>query len=79
MSEELLALIERARGVVMTTEDRLEQAVSFAYGNVALENPAVTRDSVRRASERLRSRAGSHAASEKRESRHEHAGEPAAR
>jgi hypothetical protein len=54
MSNELLALLERTKNVVMTDEERIEQASSFAFGNVSMENPEVTRDTVRRASERLR-------------------------
>lgn len=48
MSEELKALIERARRHRMTDDERREQLISFAYGNVALGNPAVTLESVRR-------------------------------
>jgi hypothetical protein len=40
---ELATLIENARGVRMSDADRAAQRLSFAYGNVALENPRVTR------------------------------------
>lgn len=39
-------LIEVARKHEMTPEERYEQRVSFAYGNVAIESPRVTREMV---------------------------------
>ncbi len=36
-------LIENARGHTMTPAEKEEQRRSFAYGNVAIENPNVTR------------------------------------
>jgi len=44
MTDELAALIERARRLPpMTAEEQEEQARSFAAGNVGFENPRVTR------------------------------------
>jgi hypothetical protein len=43
---ELLALLERARGYKMTPEEMREQRISFVYGNVAMENPTITREQV---------------------------------
>ena len=54
MDERLLDLIETARHVVMTAEERSAQRISFAYGNAHLENPRITRDDVRRAYEDLK-------------------------
>lgn len=39
-------LIERAKKITMTPEQVSEQRRSFAYGNTAFENPAITRDMV---------------------------------
>jgi hypothetical protein len=39
-------LIEAIRSHVMTPEDRRKHAISFAFGNVALHNPSVTREMV---------------------------------
>lgn len=43
---ELLALLERAKGYKMTAEERREQRISFVYGNVAFDNPTITREQV---------------------------------
>jgi len=43
LSPELHALIEEARKVALTPEMHEAQRRSFAYGNVALSNPLVTR------------------------------------
>ena len=37
----------------MTPEDWKRQRISFAYGNGALSNPEITRESVKRAAEAL--------------------------
>ena len=47
-------LIERARRVQMTPEQLEAQRRSFAFGNVALENPNVTREMVDRAADRIK-------------------------
>lgn len=47
MKEELDELLEWARDYSMTEEDKAEQAVSFAYGNCAIENHLITRELVR--------------------------------
>ena len=39
-------LIERAKKITMTPEQVSEQRRSFAYGNTAFENPAITREMV---------------------------------
>lgn len=46
MSPELERLIELARDYVMPPEEVEEQKRSFAYGQVAIENPDVTREMV---------------------------------
>lgn len=44
--DDLRSLIERARRVQMTPDEIERQRRSFAYGNVAIENPRVTREIV---------------------------------
>jgi hypothetical protein len=46
MPNELKQLMEKARAVKMTAEDRERQRRSFAYGNTAFENPLITREMV---------------------------------
>lgn len=43
MTKKLTALIERARTVKMTREQREQQRRSFAYGNTKIENDLITR------------------------------------
>lgn len=50
---DLQALIEAARHVEMTDDDREAQRRSFVYGNTRIENERITRDLVDRASEAL--------------------------
>ncbi len=54
MSDELLTLIEAARSVKMTVEQREEQRRSFAYGNSKIENDRITRETVDREAELLK-------------------------
>jgi len=46
----LETLIEDARSVVITDEELEAQRQSFAFGNMSLENPEVSRELVKRAS-----------------------------
>jgi len=59
MSEPALAeLIELARGYVMSPEEREQQIRSFAYGNVKLHNPAITREDIDCAADEIARKAG---------------------
>ena len=49
MSDELKALLERVRDYRMTPEERRDQEIGFAFGNVHYENDRVTREMVARA------------------------------
>ena len=49
MGNELKKLLEKAKKVEMSAEQREEQRRSFAYGNAAFENPRVTRAMVDKA------------------------------
>lgn len=47
-------LVEAVRRLPpMTEEERREQRISFAYGNVAFHNPAITREMVEQEVDRL--------------------------
>ncbi len=46
-------LLSSARGIVITSADRRAQMISFAYGNTHIENPAITREMVEVAFDRL--------------------------
>jgi len=39
-------LLEAAKNVVLTPEEKEQQRRSFAYGNVAIENPRITREMI---------------------------------
>jgi hypothetical protein len=45
----LTALLEAARNHEMTPEERREQRISFVYGNLAIDDPSVTKEHVREA------------------------------
>lgn len=51
-SPELQQLLAAARETEVTQSELLEQRVSFAFGN-ALNSDAITKESVRRSSERI--------------------------
>ncbi len=53
MSETLKALLQDAKTASMSASERQEQAMSFAYGNGAIDDTSITRDSVAAASARL--------------------------
>lgn len=55
MPNKLSQLIEKARAVTMSAQDREEQRRSFAYGNTKIENDLITREMVDEAAEPLRS------------------------
>ena len=46
LKEPLAKLIERAKTVSVSAEDRENQRKSFAFGNSAFENPRITREMV---------------------------------
>ena len=52
-SESLDRLIEAARKIEMSDEDREEQRRSFAFGNANIENPRVTRELVDKVADRM--------------------------
>lgn len=54
MTPELLALIEWARGYKPTLAEQEETRRSFAYGNVALHNPNITRADIDRVADEMK-------------------------
>ncbi len=55
MEEKLRALIEAAKAVKMTPEEQEIQRRSFAYGNTSMENGRITRDTIDKAADDLKS------------------------
>ena len=53
MNAELERLIEVAKRITPTPEEREAQRRSFAYGNAAYENPRITREMIDREAEKL--------------------------
>ena len=53
MSRDLEYLIERAREVQMSPQEKEEQRRSFAYGNTKIENPRITREIIDQEAEKL--------------------------
>lgn len=53
--QNLREIIEQARHISVTPQQREAQGISFAYGNSSFENNAITRDTVLRAMEKLKS------------------------
>lgn len=54
MSRELKMLLEKAKLVTMTGEQKEAQRRSFAYGNAKIENPRITRQTVDQEAEQLK-------------------------
>ncbi len=52
---ELAALLERAKGVVLTDDQLKEQRISFVYGN-APKGSRITKESARKSADRIRVR-----------------------
>jgi hypothetical protein len=53
MSRDLEHLIEQARRVRMSPQEKEEQRRSFAYGNTKIENPRITREIIDQEAEKL--------------------------
>jgi hypothetical protein len=56
VTEKLNTLIERARTVKMSGEQREQQRRSFAFGNTKIENERITREMVDQQAETLQRR-----------------------
>jgi Fic family protein len=54
MSAELQELIEKARHVHMTAEERENQRLNFAYGNARISNADITLEDVTQASRSMK-------------------------
>jgi hypothetical protein len=53
MTKDIQDLLEAAKNIVMTPEEKEQQRRSFAYGNTAIENPRITREMVDRAADEI--------------------------
>lgn len=53
MPEHLERLLEEARRIQMSEDQRREQRISFAYGNTHIENSNITRQMVAEADEKI--------------------------
>ena len=53
MTAKLQKMLEEARQVTMTPEEREAQRISFVYGNCKITDDRVTRESVKQESEKL--------------------------
>jgi hypothetical protein len=53
MSRGLQALLDVARNVQMTSDEREQQRRSFAYGNTKIENERITKATIDRAAKDL--------------------------
>lgn len=53
MPDDLAKLLEEAKKVQMTPEQREKQRRSFAYGNAKIENERITRRSINKEAEAL--------------------------
>jgi len=54
MTDKLKELLEKAKGVKVSPEQKEEQRRSFAYGNTNIENSRITRETVDREAEELK-------------------------
>lgn len=54
MSEKLKELLDKAKTVKPSPEDKEEQRRSFAFGNTNIENSRITRETVDREAEELK-------------------------
>jgi hypothetical protein len=54
MPDDLKTLIDKAKLVRMTPKQKEEQRQSFAYGNTKIENPRITRKTVKTAAEAIK-------------------------
>ncbi len=53
MADDLDKLLELARGIPVSAEERERQRRSFAYGNTRIENDRITRATIDRAADKL--------------------------
>ena len=54
MTEQLNELLNKAKSVKLSPEEKEEQRRSFAYGNTNIENSRITRETVDREAEDLK-------------------------
>jgi hypothetical protein len=54
MTDNLKELLEKAKSVQVSPEQKEEQRRSFAYGNTNIENPRITRETIDQEAEELK-------------------------
>lgn len=54
MTEELQKLLDKAKTLTSSPEQKEEQRRSFAFGNTNIENPRITREIVDQEAEKLK-------------------------
>jgi len=54
MTDNLKQLVEKAKRLEVSPEQKEEQRRSFAYGNTNIENPRITRQTVDQEAEKLK-------------------------
>jgi hypothetical protein len=53
MTDRLQQILDEAKKIVQTPQEKEEQRRSFAYGNIKIENPRITREMIDREAEAL--------------------------
>ena len=54
MTDNLKELLEKAKSIKMSPEQKEEQRRSFAYGNTNIENSRITRETIDKEAEELK-------------------------
>ena len=54
MTEKLKELLDKAKTVKSSPEQKEEQRRSFAFGNTSIENPRITRQTIDQEAEKLK-------------------------
>jgi hypothetical protein len=54
MTDKIKELLDKARTVALSPEEKEEQRRSFAYGNTNIENSRITRETIDREAEKLK-------------------------
>jgi len=55
MTNDLKTLLEKAKSAQMTAEESEQQRQSFAFGNTNIENPRITKETIRKEAEAIKS------------------------
>ena len=50
---ELEQLIQKAKNIKMTKEEKKQQRISFTYGNLKIDNPDITREQIEQVAKKM--------------------------